>query len=120
MISLHAPHTTATHHLLDRSAFARMRSGAIVINSARGGLVHTEALIEALDSGALAGAALDTFEVEPLPASSALCGRSDVLLTPHMAWSTDVSVARTQAMTKAALEAGVAGDLRAAPEWRLV
>jgi D-lactate dehydrogenase len=64
VISLHAPLTQETHHLLDREAFARCRRGAIVVNTARGGLIDTVALIEALDQGLIAGAGLDVLEDE--------------------------------------------------------
>jgi D-lactate dehydrogenase len=64
VISIHTPLTDETHHLLDRAAFAKCRRGVIVINTARGGVIDTEALIEALDSGMVAGAGLDVLEDE--------------------------------------------------------
>lgn len=64
VISIHTPLTPETHHLLDREAFARCRRGVIVINTARGGIIDTEALIEALDSGIVSGAGLDVLEDE--------------------------------------------------------
>jgi len=64
VLSLHVPLTPATHHLLDAAAFARMKRGAILVNTSRGGLLDTPALIEALKSGHLGGAALDVYEEE--------------------------------------------------------
>ena len=65
IISLHLPYSTSTHHLLDAESFARMKTGAILVNAARGGLVDESALEEALNSGKLGMAALDVFEQEP-------------------------------------------------------
>ena len=64
VISLHAPLTPETHHLLDREAFGKMRPGVIIINTARGGLIDTQALLEGLDAGVVAGAGLDVLEDE--------------------------------------------------------
>jgi D-3-phosphoglycerate dehydrogenase len=86
IVSLHAPLTAATRHLLDATAFARMRRGAYLVNTCRGGLVDEAALADAIASGAIAGAALDVFETEPLPADSRLRGLPGVILTPHAAW----------------------------------
>ncbi|HSJ54836.1 MAG TPA: C-terminal binding protein [Anaerolineae bacterium] len=86
LISIHAPLTPETHHLFGREAFEKMRPGALLVNTARGPLVDTAALVEALDAGKLAGAALDVLEVEPPPPNSKLLGRSDLLLTPHTAF----------------------------------
>ncbi|HSR30820.1 MAG TPA: C-terminal binding protein [Anaerolineae bacterium] len=85
-ISVHAPLTPDTHHMFDREAFRRMKPGALLINTARGPLVDEQALVEALNNGELAGAALDVREQEPPPADSALRGRTDVILTPHTAF----------------------------------
>jgi D-3-phosphoglycerate dehydrogenase len=85
-ISVHAPLTQHTHHMFDQDAFRRMKPDALLINTARGPLVDEQALVEALDNGELAGAALDVREQEPPPADSALHGRTDVILTPHTAF----------------------------------
>ena len=85
VVSLHVPLTQTTRHLVDECRIARMKRGAILINSARGGVVDETALVAALRSGQLAGAALDVFEREPLPAGSPLSGCPNLLLTPHIA-----------------------------------
>jgi phosphoglycerate dehydrogenase-like enzyme len=82
-----APLNEATHRLVDAAALAAMRRGALLVNVSRGGIVDTAALVEALRSGALAGAALDVVDPEPLPASHALWSLPNVLLTPHTAWA---------------------------------
>jgi phosphoglycerate dehydrogenase-like enzyme len=89
VISLHAPLTTDTRHLFDTSAFARMRVGSVLVNTARGGLVDHTALMHALDHGPLFAAGLDVTEPEPLPADHPLLSRDDVFVTPHIASSTD-------------------------------
>ncbi len=85
IVSLHLPCTPETTRLFDRRAFAKMRPGAILINTARGGLVDEDALADALQSGHLGGAGLDAFVVEPLPATSRLLQCENVLLSPHTA-----------------------------------
>jgi D-3-phosphoglycerate dehydrogenase len=85
-VSLHTPLTSGTRGLLNREALAMMRNDAIVINCSRGAVIDQDALIEALDSGRIAGAALDTTVPEPLPADHPLRGRENVLINPHAAW----------------------------------
>jgi (S)-sulfolactate dehydrogenase len=85
IVSLHLPLTTATRGLFGRENLARMKPGAILINTARGGIVDETALAQALRSGHLTGAALDVFDKEPLPAGSPLAGLPNVWLTPHIA-----------------------------------
>jgi D-3-phosphoglycerate dehydrogenase len=85
-VSIHAPLTPATRGLFNGTTFRKMKSGAILINTARGLLVDQTSLIEALDSGHLAGAALDVVETEPLPSDSPLLGRDNLVLTPHTAF----------------------------------
>jgi D-lactate dehydrogenase len=106
IISMHAPYLPATHHLINKETIARIKRGAILINTARGGLVDTEALIDALDQGILAGAGLDVFEGEELMEEEErlmrapeageqlrmlvrqhiLLRRPDVVITPHIAF----------------------------------
>ncbi|MBY4896634.1 hydroxyacid dehydrogenase [Cupriavidus sp. AU9028] len=83
-VSLHVPLVPATRHLIDAQRLRQMKPGAVLINSARGGVVDEPALAAALREGRLAGAALDVFEQEPLPAGSALAGVPNLLLTPHI------------------------------------
>ncbi|MBT8456975.1 MAG: hydroxyacid dehydrogenase [Alphaproteobacteria bacterium] len=87
VISLHVPLTDATFHLIDQSALSRMKPGAILVNAARGGVVNEAALAHALRSGQLGGAALDTFETEPLTTEAAAIfdGARNLILTPHIA-----------------------------------
>jgi D-3-phosphoglycerate dehydrogenase len=85
-VSIHAPLTPATRGLFNADAFGKMKAGALLINTARGPLVDEEALVSALDSGRLGGAALDVVAVEPLPKDSRLIGRDNVILTPHTAF----------------------------------
>jgi len=85
-ISVHAPLMPATRGLLNAEAFRKMKKGALLINTARGPLVDEAALVAALDSGQLGGAALDVVAVEPLAGDSKLVGRDNVILTPHTAF----------------------------------
>ncbi len=82
-VSVHAPLMPATRGLINAAAFAKMKKGALIVNTARGPLIDEPALIAALDSGHLGGAALDVVTVEPMPKDSPLIGRDNVILTPH-------------------------------------
>jgi D-3-phosphoglycerate dehydrogenase len=86
-VSLHAALTNESRHLIDAARIARMRRGSFLLNVARGPLVDESALLAALDSGHIAGAALDVFEVEP-PTNSKLLSHPKVLATPHLGAST--------------------------------
>ncbi|MBC7374042.1 MAG: hypothetical protein H7323_08645 [Frankiales bacterium] len=85
VLSLHCPRSPATRGLLDAAAIAVLPRGAYVVNTAGGGIVEEAALVDALRSGHLAGAALDVFATEPLPRDSALLTAPNLLLTPHLA-----------------------------------
>jgi phosphoglycerate dehydrogenase-like enzyme len=85
------PLTDATRNIIDAGALAKLPAGACVVNAGRGGLLDQAALLAALESGQLMGAALDVFEPEPLDPASPLLTRSDVLATPHIAGVTDAS-----------------------------
>ena len=88
VVTLHIPRTKETTHLLNARTLALMQPGAYLVNAARGGLVDEDALLVALDAGQLAGAALDTFATEPLPADSKLRAHPNLILTPHLGAST--------------------------------
>ena len=82
-VSINCDLNPTSYHLMNIETFSRMKPSAVLINTARGPIVHEEALIEALQAGRLAGAALDVFEVEPLPLDSPLLKMDNVLLAPH-------------------------------------
>jgi len=85
-VSIHAPLLPATRGLFNGATFAKMKKGALLINTARGPLIDEAALIAALDAGQVGGAALDVVAAEPLAADSKLKGRDNVILTPHTAF----------------------------------
>lgn len=95
-ISLHCPLTKETTHLIDREALSKMKPTAFLINTARGPVVSEPDLIAALEAGALAGAALDVFEDEPLAQSSPLLKLEHVICTPHCAWYSEEAIATLQ------------------------
>jgi D-3-phosphoglycerate dehydrogenase len=91
IVIIHAPLTEATHHLFDRARLARMKPGALLVNVSRGGIVDTDAVVEALKAGRLSAVGLDVIETEPdLPAE--LRSHPRAMITPHVAFSSDVSV----------------------------
>jgi D-3-phosphoglycerate dehydrogenase len=113
-ITLHVPKTKDTAALLDRRAFAKMQRGVLVVNAARGGIVDEAALLEALDSGQVGGAALDVFEKEPPPKDHPLLRHERVICTPHLGASTEqaqvnVSVAIAE-QVRDYLLAGIIGN----------
>jgi D-3-phosphoglycerate dehydrogenase len=85
LLTLHCPATGQTKGMINREALARMRPGAVLINVGRGSLVDTQALIKALESGHLAGAGLDVFDPEPLPADCPLLKMDNVVVSAHVA-----------------------------------
>jgi D-lactate dehydrogenase len=130
IVSLHAPLLPATRHLVDRELLKRFKRGALLINTARGGLVDTEALLWALDEGILAGAGLDVLEGEELLTedrrrlalerdeaalrvlveNQLLAGREDVVVTPHVGFDSVEAVQRIAEVTAANVAAFLAGD----------
>jgi D-3-phosphoglycerate dehydrogenase len=88
VVSLHVPALPATYHLISRATLALMRRGAYLVNCARGSLVDQDALLDALDSGQVAGAALDVTDPEPLPEGHRLLAHPNVIVTPHVASAT--------------------------------
>jgi phosphoglycerate dehydrogenase-like enzyme len=94
VVTLHVPLTPATRHLIGERELASMKRGAYLVNTARGGLVDEAALVRALETGHLAGAALDVFEAEPMPAGHPLGRLGNVVLTPHISAGTRDAMTR--------------------------
>lgn len=94
ILSLHAPLLPQTRHMIGAPQIAMMKRGSYIINTARGGLIDTDALVEALRTGQLAGAGLDTFEEEPPPRDSPLWALPNVALSPHVGAATDAAMVR--------------------------
>jgi phosphoglycerate dehydrogenase-like enzyme len=95
VVSLHLPLTPETEGLIDQRALARMKPAAVLINTARGGLVEETALVEALTSGRLLVAGLDVLAEEPPPPDHPLLSLDNVVLTPHVAWLTQETLSRS-------------------------
>lgn len=85
-VSIHAPLTPETRGMMNASAFAKMKKGAYIVNTARGALIDEAALVQALDAKQIGGAALDVVAVEPLAKDSPLLNRDNVIITPHTAF----------------------------------
>ncbi|WP_308916476.1 hydroxyacid dehydrogenase [Jannaschia sp. LMIT008] len=98
VVSLHVPLTDGTRDLIDGAALAAMRPGGVLVNAARGGVVDEAAVCDALRSGHLAGAALDTFAAEPLGADNPFAGVPNLILTPHIGGVTQEANARVSEM----------------------
>jgi (S)-sulfolactate dehydrogenase len=105
VVSLHVPLTPATRNMIGTAQLALLRPGSVLINAARGGVIDEAALIEALRSGQLGGAALDVFEHEPLDATrgAAFANLPNLLLTPHIAGVTEESNVRVSEVTARAV-----------------
>lgn len=91
-VSLHLPLTPDTHGMVDKTVLSTMKQTAYLINTARGSLINEQDLINALVNGTIAGAAIDTFEVEPPELTNPLCKMSNVVLTMHTAGNSDASL----------------------------
>lgn len=115
VISLHCPLSERTRHLMDDTAFAKMKTSAILINVARGAVVDTEALCRALSAGRIRGAGLDVFEKEPMRTDDRLLALQDtgvLQMTPHMAWASTEARMRCVAETCKNIEAFQNGQER--------
>ncbi|ADB53614.1 2-hydroxyacid dehydrogenase [Conexibacter woesei] len=109
-VSLHLPLTPATRHLIDAAALRRMKRTAILVNTARGPIVDTDALTRALHDGTIAGAALDVTDPEPLPPSHPLLAAPNVLVVPHIGSATPRTRARMADLAVDNVLAGLAGE----------
>lgn len=109
VISLHCPLNEATANLIDGKALSMMKETAVLVNTARGGLVDEEALAAALNSGKLAGACLDTVAEEPMRADNPLLHAKNCLITPHVAWVSHETRTRLLGIAAANLRAFFAG-----------
>jgi D-3-phosphoglycerate dehydrogenase / 2-oxoglutarate reductase len=109
VVSLHVPLTPDTKNLIDADALAAMRPGAALVNCGRGGLVDLGALHAALESGRLAGAALDVLDTEPPPEGHIAFALPRAILTPHLAWLSPESEYASYEMTAAAIAAVLCG-----------
>lgn len=112
-VVLTCPLTDETHGLIGHEELQTMNKDGVLINIARGDIVDEEALIRALQYGRIRGAALDVFSTEPLPADSPLWNLSNVIVTPHMSWSTPHYIERSAAIVAENYRTFVAGDLNA-------
>jgi len=110
VVTLHARLTAETRGFIGRAEFAAMREGAVFINTARGPLVDYDALTEALKSGRLRGAALETFAVEPAPVGAELLRLDNVTLTPHIAGASLKTIERAADMAAEEMRRYLAGE----------
>ncbi|MDW3178917.1 MAG: C-terminal binding protein [Acidimicrobiia bacterium] len=108
--SVHAPLNDETHNMFNADAFARMKPGALVVNTARGELIDVEALADALDSGQVAGAGLDVLPDEPPASDLRLLGRDNVILTPHVGFYSEDSVVDLQTLTAEQVASVIRGE----------
>ena len=111
VLSLHIPLTPETRHLINASTLAKMKATAILINTARGGLVDAAALADALRSRAIAGAGIDVFDPEPLPADHPLRHCNTSILTSHIGWFSDQSVPRLQRLAAEEVVRALRGEV---------
>lgn len=113
IVTLHAPNIPSTRKMLGEKQFALMRPSALFINCARGALVDSKALSDALNAGRIAGAAADVFDVEPpLPADEPLLQAKNCILAPHVAYLSDESMLRRAQIAFDNLDAYLAGQPR--------
>ncbi|GAB58892.1 D-2-hydroxyacid dehydrogenase [Rheinheimera nanhaiensis] len=114
VVSLHCPLTAGTERLFNARAFAAMKPGALLINTARGGLIDETALLQALQQGTLAGAALDVLTEEPPPPAHplVLADLPQLIITPHMAWASAEARQRMVQQLAANVQAFAGGQLR--------
>lgn len=109
-LTLHLPATRDTRHIVNRDSLALMKSNAVLVNTARGELVDEAACAAALKEGSIAGAALDVFSIEPLPADHILRSAPNLMLSPHAAWYSDESGSKLQGYVADEIRRGLAGE----------
>lgn len=109
VVSLHARLTAETRHMVDAAALSRMPRGGVLVNTARGGLVDYDAVVDALESGRLGAAAFDVYDPEPIPAGARLLTAPHVVLTPHLAGATVQTAERAARLAAEAVAAYAAG-----------
>ena len=109
-VSVHTPLTPETHHLINRERLRQMKRSAILINTARGPIVDSDALVEALQSGEIGGAALDVTEPEPLPADHPLVSLPNCIVVPHIASASAVTRGKMAEIAARNLLAGLQGE----------
>jgi len=110
IISLHLPLTAETKHFVNAERLAEMKPTAIIVNTARGPLIDTVALAEALHKDQIAGAGIDVFEAEPLPADHPLRSAPRTILTSHVAWYSESSIPRLQRLAGEEVVRGLKGE----------
>jgi glycerate dehydrogenase len=110
VVSLHCPLTPETNHLVNARRLAQMKPTAFLLNTSRGPLVDEAALATALNSGRIAGAAVDVLSMEPPPADNPLLNAKNCLITPHIAWATRAARARLMKTAVANVRAFLAGQ----------
>ena len=113
IVSLHCPLTEETRHMIDAAALRKMKPTAYLVNTARGGLVDSAALIQALREKWIGGAGLDVQEVEPMPVGDPLASLDNVILTPHHAWYSEGSIMELKRKVATAMVRALNGQIPA-------
>jgi glycerate dehydrogenase len=108
-VSLHCPLTDETRHLINAETLTWLKPSAFLLNTSRGPLIDEPALADALNSGRIAGAAVDVLSVEPPPATNPLLAARNCLITPHLAWGTSAARRRLLAIAVENVRSFLAG-----------
>jgi glycerate dehydrogenase len=111
VVSLHCPLTAQTRNLVNKTTLALMKPTAFLLNTSRGPLIDEQALAEALNSGQIAGAAVDVLSVEPPPTDNPLLSAKNCIVTPHIAWATRAARSRLMQIAVANIRAFLNGRL---------
>lgn len=109
LITIHTPLTAETHHIVNRETLALMKPTAYVVNTARGGMVDSDALAEALEKKIIAGAAIDVYETEPPRPDYPLFAQRNAILTPHLAWYSEDAGTRIREIILLEIERALKG-----------